>query len=231
MMRWRIRLGLLVLLPCGAFAQTQTDVADILKKVGETYQAASEYELVVDFTPHEGAVTDGAMHALFAFKPPNKYRAEGRWPGMGMGPGDSVAVHDGVNLWFYMPKENQYGSISGDKLTPDAPGDLGDASPEFMNLALQSGFARMANQAKNGKLLREESIVVGGSSASCYVIQGQIDGHDGTLWVDKNRFVILRADTAEGKMVFTTIKLNEPLPDDLFKFTPPPGAKKVEIPQ
>jgi outer membrane lipoprotein-sorting protein len=28
--------------------------------------------------------------------------------------------------------------------------------------------------------------------------------------------------------VFTTIKLHEPLPDDLFKFEPPPGARKRE---
>jgi hypothetical protein len=126
-----------------------------------------------------------------------------------------------------MPKENQYGSISGDKLTPDAPGDLGDGSPEFLDAAFRAGFREMASHAKNGKLVREESIVVDGSSAACYVIENQ----DGIVWIDKNRFVILRADTPELKMVFTTVKLNEPLPDDLFRFEPPPGAKKIEIPQ
>ena len=36
-----------------ALAQTQPDVSQILKKVSETYKAASQYELVGDATSHD----------------------------------------------------------------------------------------------------------------------------------------------------------------------------------
>ena len=49
-----------------------------------------------------------------------------------------------------------------------------------------------------------------------------------TWWIDKASYHVVRVDDDDSSVVFTTIKLNEPLPDDLFKFTPPPGAKKVE---
>jgi hypothetical protein len=54
-------------------------------------------------------------------------------------------------------------------------------------------------------------------------------------WIDKSRFVVLRDDqkgaldpTVEGSTtLWTTTKLNEPIPDDLFVFKPPPGARLV----
>lgn len=204
-----------------ALAQPQPDIAEILNKVGETYQAATEYEFVIDGTMPADKGAKASFHMLFAFKPPNKYRMEGAMPGMGFGPGESIAVHDGVNLWFYMPKENQYWSIPGEKLTPDAPGDLGDANPEFLNITLRKSFSEMM---KGGTLVREEDLVVNGTSASCYVFETR----RGTFWVDKSRYLILRADSGESRMVFTSIKLNQPLPEDLFKFQAPPGAKRVE---
>jgi outer membrane lipoprotein-sorting protein len=46
--------------------------------------------------------------------------------------------------------------------------------------------------------------------------------------VDQQRFLILREDDAGSSSVFTTIKLGQPLPDELFEFKPPPGARKIE---
>lgn len=212
----------LALLTHAAVAQPQPDVAEILKNVGETYQAATEYEFVIDGTMPADNGTEASFHMLFAFKPPNKYRMEGAMPGMGFGPGESIAVHDGVNLWLYMPKENQYGSIPGEKLTAGAPGDLGDASPEFLNMAFRKGFGEMM---KGATLVREENVVVNGISPPCYLFETR----NGTFWVDKRRYVILQADTGQARIVFTSVKLNEPLPDDLFKFEPPTGAKRVDV--
>ncbi len=39
----------------------------------------------------------------------------------------------------------------------------------------------------------------------------------------------MRDDGDDGSsVVFATVKINEPLPDDLFRFVPPPGAHKLE---
>ncbi len=219
-MRRTIRFGLLLLALRVAPAQTQPDVGQILKQVAETYRAATEYEIVFDATGREDG-KDVAMHALLASRAPGKYRTEGAFPGME----EQVHVYDGVNLWIYSPKENRYQSIPGDQITP-APGGLGEG-PEF----LMSGIRSIASQAMNGKLVREENLGVGGSDTACYVIEATFEGQPETLWIDKKRFLILRKDTADSKVTFTTVKLNQPLPDELFKFDPPPGAKKIEPPR
>ena len=50
------------------------------------------------------------------------------------------------------------------------------------------------------------------------------------MWVDKKSSRILREDHPGVSMVFTSIKLNESLPDELFKFVPPAGAQEIKIP-
>jgi outer membrane lipoprotein-sorting protein len=122
-------------------------------------------------------------------------------------------------------KENRYRSIPGDQLTP-TPGNLGEG-PEF----LMSGIRSIARQAGNGKLVREENLAIGGSDTACYVIEVTLERQPETLWVDKKRYVILRTETADAKVTFTTVKLNQPPPDELFKFDPPPGATTVERPR
>jgi outer membrane lipoprotein-sorting protein len=219
-MRWTIRLALLMLVLHSAPAQTQADVGQILKKVDETYRAATEYEVVLDATGREEG-KDVAMHALLAFRAPSKYRTEGAFPGME----ELIEVYDGVTLWIYSPKENQYWSIPHDQITP-APGNLGEG-PEF----LMSGIRSIASQAANGKLVREGNLVIGGSDTACYVIEVTLEGQPETLWVDKKRHVIVRTETADAKVTFTTVKLNQPLPDELFKFNPPPGATRAERPR
>jgi hypothetical protein len=44
-------------------------------------------------------------------------------------------------------------------------------------------------------------------------------------WIDKKDSRILREDHAGSSAVFTTLQLNDLAPDDLFEFTPLPGAK------
>jgi len=82
----------------------------------------------------------------------------------------------------------------------------------------------------NAKFLREEVIEFAGAKVDCYVltVSQKSGGYAYTWWVDKQRSLILREDNSETSSVFTTIKLDEPLPGDLFKFEPPPGARKIE---
>jgi hypothetical protein len=98
----RVILFALFVLPPAIQAQTQPDVAEILKKVSEVYKAASQYELVADATLHvEGSGAIKASHLVLAFKGPNRYRMQGKIPGMGDGNSDfdeALAVHDGLPL-------------------------------------------------------------------------------------------------------------------------------------
>ncbi len=230
---------MLVVLPLSTLtAQGQPDVPGILKKVSETYKAASQYEFVTDITMIDPQTKKGITgHTRFAFKPPNKYRME--TDGFGedmMGPlGQGLVVHDGSNLWVYMPKANQYSSIPGDKLTADAPGDLGDGRPEFMDHSMMWRYRGAQDFANGAKLIRQETIDFGGKKLDCYVLQvvptsGEFRNKEPyTWWVDKSGYRILREDSPGSSDMFKVIRLNEPLSDDLFKFTPPPSAHRFEM--
>ena len=126
-MRLAIRFALFALCLCEAAAQTPPDVAEILKKVGETYRAAKSYELV-----GTGSGVNTVPHVLLAFQAPNRFRMEGAFPAADIDDPDlrdGIIIHDGSTLWAFFPKSNQYASLPASALTPDAPGDLGDMSP------------------------------------------------------------------------------------------------------
>lgn len=74
-------------------------------------------------------------------------------------------------------------------------------------------------------------IDLAGKKVDCYVlaIPEKSEIPASTWWVAKNSYYVVRNDDAESSKVFTTIKLNEPLPDELFTFQPPPGAGKLEM--
>ncbi|HTA69548.1 MAG TPA: hypothetical protein VK776_14765 [Bryobacteraceae bacterium] len=82
---------------------------------------------------------------------------------------------------------------------------------------------------KGAKFLREESIEITGAKIACFVLTVAPSGKlEYTWWVDKQKYRVLREDDAGNRAVFTSIRLNEPIRDELFKFEPPPGAKKLE---
>jgi outer membrane lipoprotein-sorting protein len=216
----------------------QPDVPGILKKGSKTYKAASQYEFVTDvttFDPRTKKSTTG--HARFAFKSPNRYRVEMDGFSEGMGPfgmGQGLILHDGSTLWFYTAQTNQYGSIPGEKLSPNAPGDLGDVRPGAMDYFMMWRYRGAADSAGDAKLIRQEAIDFDGRKVECYVIGvhptrvSVPDAVEYTWWIDKNRNRVLREDTDESSAVFRVIRLNEPLSDDLFKFTPAPGTQRIE---
>jgi outer membrane lipoprotein-sorting protein len=230
-MRELNKFGLFALFSPAAFAQSQPNVADILKKVSETYKSASQYEFITDMTvPGAQANAGTSGHVLFAFKSPDRYRMEGAFPGVAEF-GEALIVDDGSAVWFYVPKTNQYASFPASQVTSDAAGDLGDLRPEAMAYSM-TRFLEVLDMAKGAKVLREESITIAGVKSECFVIaasQSLNDASDSfTLWVDKKTYHVLREDSGDASMVFTTVKLGESLPDDLFKFVPPAGANEVE---
>lgn len=216
--------GLFVLLSAAAFGQSTPNVTDILKKVSETYKSVSQYEFIAD------ASTQATLnHVLFAFKAPNQYRMEGTLPGS-KDFSEVVIVHDGSTAWFYMPKSNQYGSFPASLLTADAPGDLGDLNPKAMDYYFMRRYRGAIDFVSDAKVLREETIAVSGVKVECFVVSlsGRAVGGNYTWWIDKKDYRVLREDHNDNSSVFTTIKLGEALPEDLFRFAPPAGAKKIE---
>ena len=213
--------------------QVDAEAERILKKVGETYKDVSEYEFFADqtLTP-SGKDTTATTHApmRIAFKAPDKYRLEGTIPEGFLDldhnadfPEEVVMVHDGSALWFYLPKSNLYYSIPGDALAADREGSA--HTPAATDSIFMQKYRDAADFVEGAKLLREEEIEIAGTKTECYIVSVPKKAY--TWWVDKKTFRVLRETSPYGETDFTTIKLNEPLPDSLFNFSPPADARKL----
>ena len=230
-MQLAARFALAALLSGAAVGQTRPDAAEILRKVSQTYAAVKQYQLESEGTERNRGAAPSRMK--LAVKPPNRYRMEGMVPlgGDASDFGDTVIVCDGSFVWFYVGKTNQYASFPLGEATADAPGDLGDLRPEAIDLFIFARFRHAADFIDGSKFLREEVIDLAGRRVDCYVlaIPPKSELPAPTWWVAKNSYQVVRRDDAESSTVFSTIKLNEPLPDELFTFKPPPGAGKLEM--
>jgi len=204
--------------------QTLPDLTKILNQVSEKYKAASQYQIEADVTLGGAKAGNSASHIAFTFKAPDKYRMQS-----GIAGAEALSVDDGATLWFYFPKLNQYGSFPASALTADAPGDLADARPQAMDNFMMWRYRAAADSLDRAKFMREESIEIAGTKIDCYVVMVSPQKRESiyTWWIDKTRNLILREDHANSSTVFTSIKLNQPIRDDLFIFDPPPGAQKL----
>jgi len=96
-------------------------------------------------------------------------------------------------------------------------------------------------QADESKYIGDETIEVDGKRVDCFVVQltHNLAGSQratSVRWIDKSRFVVVREDQPAGsdpsigptRTVWHITKLNENVPDEIFTFVPPAGAKLVE---
>jgi len=165
--------ALLVVFSSSVSAQTLPDAAEILRKVGETYKDAKQYEIEADFTLENPETKQTSRsHLRFAFRAPDKYRAEAKGGLLNLDrqPGDPVieellTVYDGANLWVYNPKSNEYRVY----VVPQLPRD---SRPEDIDRLLGIGvYHRAAELWAAPTFLREESIAVGRETTDCLVVQ------------------------------------------------------------
>jgi outer membrane lipoprotein-sorting protein len=142
-MRPPLLLGLLMLLLRVSPAQSQSTVAEILKKVGETYTRATEYELVFDDV---GGTPSASSHHLFAFRASGQYRFEGA-PSASSSVG--LMIYDGSALWMYFPRENTYARFSSEELSngaldpgfPGTPASMEEFVPSVPTLMRQFSWS------------------------------------------------------------------------------------------
>lgn len=237
----------LLLVPIPRVSQEQVDALAVLKKAGETYRSlkSCHFEgMIVVEMKSEGMQTRFEAPIVFAVSKPDKMRVEIKNPMLGQ-----ATVSDGQTTWRYAPMLRQYTKKAvAATVTPDT--DSSGFSPLGFGIPVDFAVAdeHIAEDVKEARLLREEPVIVEGSSIDCYVIEALLDSPakaavsgSRTFWIDKARHIVLRTifsikleDSPFGGSMEVTAtktlaiaKLNEPLPDSLFIFTPPEKAKEV----
>jgi len=227
-MKLPIQLGLAGLLSGAALAQTKPDVTEILGKLSETYKAAQQYEIVADRVEKDPATgeSEGA-HMLIAVRLPDRYRIERAAIAEGSGGKDSkginIVVLDGAAIWFYDSDLNQYTSAPAASIGKDLPDEL---KQNRVDDSAMSRFRTARDSAAKARFLREEEVQVGGARIACFVLSVPEGEAEYTWWIDRKSNHVVREDDSTSMTIFTTVKLGEALPENLFKFNAPAGASK-----
>jgi outer membrane lipoprotein-sorting protein/peroxiredoxin len=226
------------------FAQTPPDARTLLKETGDALRDARSYVLeqsiVVELTG--GLESRLQMPVKLAVSNPGKLRIESNGA-----VGNTLIVSDGENTWMYLGPLKQYTK------TPAASSP--DALMKSLNPGVADMMGKM--QSKDPylevKLAGEETIENGGARHECFVIEAKLDKIempgamelvDGVMkaWVDKKtkltwkqtataimKGATLRSPAEMNQSInLLSVKVNELVPDSLFTFTPPEGAKEVK---
>lgn len=235
-------LGIGCLLAPAVLAQSQPDLAGILSKVSETYANAKQFRFTIKKSGEESGVLQ------IAVKKPNRFRfeADGRVIDGADAFSNVTMVSDGGSAWNYFAEQQQYTrkKITLPLLDTEPPA----ISPETFVLQAETIFltryAELAKALDHARYLRRETLQAESGSVNCYVIEltaprpGYRDTY--TWWVDPQRYLVLREDTkpatprrSVSSVIYTVAAIDEPIPDEVFRFTPPPGAKQVDqlVPQ
>jgi outer membrane lipoprotein-sorting protein/peroxiredoxin len=213
------------------------DANAVLGKVAQTYKSLkTQHTEAIVVTDMKAQGMRIEMPVTVAVVKPDKLRVEIKNPMMG-----SQTISDGQSTWMYVAMLKQYtkkAASPGVSSMSSGPGDL-----------LQG--EKVLDRLQSAQVVRQEKLSLEGQEIDCYVIEAEYTpkagdqvGQEGPkiFWIDKTRSVILKAaSTMKMKsspmggpmemtqtVTVTSIKLDERLPDSLFVFVPPDGAKEVD---
>ena len=171
------------MLLCGmALAQSQPNVTEILKKLSETYKAASEYQFVADTTETDPATGKREVgHIVIAVKAPDRYRMEGLLSDSYNGKTSKRMdiVLDGKTIWFYDPQLKQYTSYPASAIGNDLPDELEASGADFSTMLR---YRTAVDFSATARFSREEEIEIGGVKIACYVVSVREENTEYTWW-------------------------------------------------
>ena len=223
------------------FPQVLPDAKNLLSETIDAFNKLHSYqyesqmvmEMKVGGTPVNITLTSSA-----AAVNPDKKRIETKSQ-----MGGATLVSDGEYTWFYSTALNQYARKAALQ------------SPQSILSGLGLGELPDPIQVfKDLKTVRDEPIEIGGKKFDCWLLESRIDSFSmpqaqgveltegmARFWIAKDLKITLQM-TMSGKlqggpisgpaemlqkMSILSLKTNEDLPDSLFHFTPPEGAKEV----
>jgi outer membrane lipoprotein-sorting protein len=214
----------LILAGCGPRPTAEEIIAKVRETVDSTVDAHGIVAVDVNLQGIEVAVTAEVWE-----KSPNKLRMEvieaSRADLEGM-----LLVSDGVQAMAFNPARNL--------ATVGPVAEVETPLPQQMLTELQDVVQHLLD-ASNAELVGEEPV----AGVDAYKLtltpkeedeQGLfIGGGTATVWVDKERWVVLKArydgnTFGQGEMEVTSFELNSGLADDVFRFEVPEGAHVVD---
>jgi len=226
-----------------AFAQEAPDARTLLKQTSEVLLHHRSYLVDQRAVIDVGGPLPSRVEMLvkIAVSSPGKLRIESTSK-----LGDSLIVSDGENTWMYLGTLQQYTKTAA----ASTPASLVKSLVPGMSSVMDQLKAK--DPYVSAKVTGEETVEVEGQKIDCYVVEGRLDkiSLPGSIemtdavqkvWVDKVSKLSLKQTmtaTMEGgpltapaqmnqAVTITSQKLDAPVPDSVFTFTPPEGSKLV----
>lgn len=239
----------LILVSIGALGQVTPDAQTVLTGVDQAYSAVAAFQgqgtMKMETTgPGMQQRMQGTIS--LSLESPGKMRME-----MNMAGSRVLLISDGHALWMYMPSMNVYSKMN-------MPAHALGQNSQTKNYDLFVKYRNLAGRASAASVLRSQTLSLNGQPADCWVLHVhykplQASGtavkglgvkplsSEGDLWVDKANYWVLREDTntrfmmsgaadeSNQSLAFDKVTLNPGLEDSLFVFSPPAGARELNL--
>jgi outer membrane lipoprotein-sorting protein len=239
-----------------ACAQGSFSAMDVLASVGTAYSSMSTFQgegTVQTVMNGPGMQQNMEMPVELTLAAPNKLRLNLDSPTM-----KAVTIFDGQIFWMYFPALNMYSKLDQASLpSADKTRMKGyDLFSKYRDIAQRVEDARiLKSETVNLNGAPAECWVIevhyknphAGSGSSAFVggNSPKVLSSQATLWVTKDQdWVVKTISATDMKMnpsaspaemtvtlAFNKITANEPLADSLFTFTPPAGAREMNLSQ
>jgi thiol-disulfide isomerase/thioredoxin len=227
-----------LLLP-GVIAQTLPDADALVKNQADSIKkhASMRYDGDMDIEMTGQMPMKMSGEISMAFQNPGKIRMDSKIQGISI-----IMVSDGETTWAYNSMANQYVKKNV------AMGPAGIV--QLMGLQNVPDISKVSTTSKT---LRDETLEMDGQKHDCWVVEtkvgnmeipqaagAKVSDMEMTTWLDKKlgidlQFAVsMKMDVAGNsigmnqKLVKKNLKLDEPMPDSYFAFTPPEGATETE---
>jgi outer membrane lipoprotein-sorting protein len=224
--------------------------AAICKKVAETYRTLRVYQLVAqqsfDVPGFPEVIYTLAMvkpdkiRLTLKNAPPQAWEQRQRSPfEASYSSNELMIVSDGDTTWRYSAKTRKYtreqSAVAVDDADDEPPLSRLDLLTTAQNTLL-SQFIRLPINAAAARIARIDQIKIAGAKIDCYVLQFRRPESSNELWIDKQRFLVLRqiqkwnSSPTQTKMTLNLkqVDISNTPESDLFTFTPPEKAIQVQ---
>ncbi len=239
-----------------AFAQAQPDAMELLRKVEKTYRSAKSFQAegnIASDMSGQGMHSTVEIPMVLTIVPPDRMRMENKGAPMSM-----LMIFNGQTIWMYMPQLNKYAKFDLGKFAGDDKGlpGYGGLGRQYLHVAERATAAKILREEAirvDGRSVDcyvleveyEPPAKLPDNVPFAKSMPTNVQFSPKTMWIDKARSVVVR-ESSESKVTFPNsntpmstkqtitfakIRLDEPVPEELFTFTPPAGATEMDLSQ
>jgi outer membrane lipoprotein-sorting protein len=136
---------------------------------------------------------------------------------------NEIAIQDAKTLWILDRSKNEYR-----RSEPDPARFNGQGPGWFTNPV--AAFGQIASEVRQEGPARLEMTRVRGAGVRCWildVIYSSPAPKKERWYVAADSFLLQRVESDQSKLEFIWRSVNQPVPDDVFRFAPPAGAREV----